>query len=409
MFCFVLSAYGQDKTELLLKEILKDISEQHKVTFNYIDEEIALYKIIPPTKSSSLEKKLQYITLKTNLEFKFIASNYISVINNQNLDHALCGYILDSETKETIADVTLKASNLPYFTTTNEKGYFEFSQKEIFNIEVSHLGYTKIEFSSTELNKVSCPTFYLQTVINELEPILAEVYLTKGIIKKKEGYIEISPKKIGLLPGLVEPDVFLTLQQAPGINNPDENIHNTSVRGGTHDQNLMEWNGIKLFHTAHFFGLISALNPNLAHNIKLYKNGTPSNYGNGVSSSIIISTHADSIENTKTSVGVNFLNADFYSKFKIAKKATLEISGRRSYTDLLTMPTYSNYLNKIFQNTAVNNTNNNEDINYSTNENFYFYDFSAQYHQQIKDKSNLYIDVIGIDNFLELNQTKIEK
>lgn len=408
LFCFVFSTYAQDKTELLLKEILSNLSIQHNVTFNYIDEEITLYKIVPPKSTLSLENKLEYITLKTNLEFKFISANYISIINNQNLDHALCGYILDFETKEPIADATLKATDLPYYTTTNEKGYFEFSQKEIFNIEVSHLGYTKIEFSSIDLNKVSCPTFYLKTTINELEPIVAEVYLTKGIIKKKEGYIEISPKKIGLLPGLVEPDVFLTLQQAPGINNQDENIHNTSVRGGTHDQNLMEWNGIKLFHTAHFFGLISALNPNLAHNIKLYKNGTPANYGNGVSSSIIISTHADSIESTKASVGINFLNADFYSKFKIAEKATLEISGRRAYTDFISMPTYSNYLNKIFQNTAVLNTNNNEGINYSTNENFYFYDFSAQYHQQIKDKSNLYIDVIGINNFLELNQTTIE-
>lgn len=408
IFCFVLSVQSQNKTELLLKEILTNISDQHEVTFNYIDEEIVLYKIIPPEKGLSLENKLQYITLKTNLEFKFIASNYISVVNNQRLDHSLCGYILDAETKEPIADVVLKATDLPYYTTTNVQGYFQFEQKEIFNIEVSHLGYNKIEFSSTELNKVSCPKFYLKTAINELEPIVAEVYLTKGIVKKKEGYIEISPKEIGLLPGLVEPDVFLTLQQAPGINNQDENIHNTSVRGGTHDQNLIEWNGIKLFHTAHFFGLISALNPNLAHNIKLYKNGTPANYGNGVSSSIIISTHADSIENTKASVGINFLNADFYSKFKIAKKASLEISGRRAYTDLLTMPTYTSYLDKIFQNTAVNNTTNSENINYTNDENFYFYDFSGQYHQQIKDKSNLYIDVIGIHNLLELNQTKTE-
>lgn len=406
--CFVLNSFAQNKTALSLKAILENISHQHQVTFNYIEEEIVLYKLIPPNETDNLEAKLDYISDKTKLEFKFISESYIAVVNNQKLDHLLCGYILDKETNEPIQFATLISADKKHYATTNEKGYFEFQQKEIFDIEVSHLGYQNIHFSSTKLNKINCPTFYLQHQINELAPFIVQVYLAKGISRKKEGYIEINPKNSGLLPGLVEPDVFLTIQQAPGINNQDENIHNTSVRGGTHDQNLIEWNGIKLFHTAHFFGLISALNPNLAHKIKFYKNGTPANYGNGVSSSIIISTHSDSIENTKASVGVNFLNADFYSKFKIAKKASLEVSARRAYTDFISLPTYSNYINKIFQNTAVNNAANNENIVYSTDENFYFYDFSTQYHQQIKEKSNLYIDIIGIHNQLDLNQTKTE-
>ena len=63
------------------------------------------------------------------------------------------------------------------------------------------------------------------------------------------------------------------MQQIPGVYSADQTISNINVRSGTHDQNLFLWNGIRLFQTGHFFGLISSLNPNLAHTISISKNG----------------------------------------------------------------------------------------------------------------------------------------
>jgi len=97
---------------------------------------------------------------------------------------------------------------------------------------------------------------------------------------------------MGILPGVIEPDVLQTLQQIPGINSSDESVSSLNVRGGTHDQNLFIWNGIKMYQTGHFFGLLSAFNPNLANTISLSKNGTSAFYGESVSSVVDLSSNS---------------------------------------------------------------------------------------------------------------------
>ena len=409
LFVFVLPLRAQDKgNAVLLKTIFENISKKHQVSFNYIEEEIAVFKLVPPSNSLTLQEKLNYITEKTKLKFEFISKKYISVINNQKLDKPLCGFLLDEETKEPIIGAFLQITATNSTAITNDLGYFELNVKSANDIEISHLNYKTKLVQSTFLYVENCPKIYLKSIINDLEPVVTTVYLTKGITKRKDGTFEIKPKKIGQLPGLTEPDVFQTMQQIPGINATDENISNTSVRGGTHDQNLFLWNGIRLYQTGHFFGLISSLNPNLAHKINIAKNGTSAFYGDGVSSSVLISTHTDSIENTRGAIGLNLINADFYTKVKASKKSNIEISGRRSYTDLVTSPTYTNYFNKIFQNTIVTNYFDNQNIKYNSDEDFYFYDFTAQYHQKIKRKTDLFIDILSISNVLDVLQTKTE-
>lgn len=409
LFVFVLPLRAQDKgNAVLLKTIFENISKKHQVSFNYIEEEIAVFKLVPPSNSLTLQEKLNYITEKTKLKFEFISKKYISVINNQKLDKPLCGFLLDEETKEPIIGAFLQITATNSTAITNDLGYFELNVKSANDIEISHLNYKTKLVQSTFLYVENCPKIYLKSIINDLEPVVTTVYLTKGITKRKDGTFEIKPKKIGQLPGLTEPDVFQTMQQIPGINATDENISNTSVRGGTHDQNLFLWNRIRLYQTGHFFGLISSLNPNLAHKINIAKNGTSAFYGDGVSSSVLISTHTDSIENTRGAIGLNLINADFYTKVKTSKKSNIEISGRRSYTDLVTSPTYTNYFNKIFQNTIVTNYFDNQNIKYNSDEDFYFYDFTAQYHQKIKRKTDLFIDILSISNVLDVLQTKTE-
>lgn len=409
LFVFVLPLRAQNKDKaIVLKNIFENISKKHNVNFNFIEEEIAVFKLIPPANSFTLQEKLNYISEKTQLKFKFISEKYISVINNQKLDKPLCGYLLDEETKEPIQNATLLVTGTNTYTITNENGFFELKTKSANTIEISHLNYKSELIQSSFLYVENCPKLYLKNITTALDNVIAQTYLTKGITKKSNGTYEIKPKKIGQLPGLTEPDVFQTMQQIPGINATDESISNTSVRGGTHDQNLFLWNGIRLYQTGHFFGLISSLNPNLAHKINIAKNGTSAFYGDGVSSSVLISTHADSIENTKGAIGINLINADFYTKVKTSNKSNIEISGRRSYTDLVTSPTYTNYFNKIFQNTIVTNYFDNQNIKYNSNEDFYFYDFTAQYHQKIKQKTDLFVDILSISNILDVLQTKTE-
>ena len=238
----------------------------------------------------------------------------------------------------------------------------------------------------------------------DLNEIVIANFLTSGISKKKYGNFEIKPEKFGILPGLTEPDVLQTMQQIPGIYSTDESISNLNVRGGTHDQNLFLWNGIRMFQTGHFFGLISAFNPALAHTISISKNGSSAQYGESVSSVVDISTHEQTIGESRFGVGANLISADFFAKIKASKKASFVVSARRSYTDLTDTPTYKTYYNRMFQNTIVTRVDNNQVVNYRTDENFFFYDFTLQYRQKIGQKHEFFIDGIGISNKLDIRQ-----
>lgn len=407
-FVFALSSYSQSEDKaILLKLVLEAIEKKHNVNINYIEEEIAIFKIVPPEEKLSLDQKLNYISKKTKLEFKFVTDTYISIINNKNLDKPLCGYLLDASTQLPIESATVSIRKLNYSVISNEKGYFEFDLKTANDIEISHLNYEKKSIASIDLYKENCPNLYLQPKEYQLDEVITTVYLAKGISKKVDGSFEIKPKKFGLLPGLTEPDVFQTMLQLPGVMSVDETISNINVRGGTHDQNLFLWNGIRLFQTGHFYGLISVLNPNLAQKVTINKNGSSAFLGEGVSSTVNITTNSDVTKNN-SSIGVNMINVDFNTFIKTSKKSSLELSGRRSLTDLWTSPTYKSYLNRVFQNTVVTTLSDNANIKYETDENFYFYDATLKFHQKIKEKTNLIFNLITIANHLDLDQSKFE-
>lgn len=404
-FFLFLFAHAQQEMEVLpLKLILDEISAKNNIKFNYIDQELVIYLLAPPKAELSLSEKISYIKSKTGLKIKQISKNYYSIYNNQKLDKPLCGYLFNNEMEIPIENATIKVLESDITVFSNEKGYFELPLVTANSIEISHLNFEKKTITPTELYVLDCPKIKLIPIIQKLEEVITHRYLTTGIYKNGDGSIEIKPRKFGILPGLIEPDVLQTLQQIPGINSVDETASTINVRGGTHDQNLFLWNGIRMFQTGHFFGMISAFNSSLAQTITITKNGSSAFFDESVSSVIDISSHFKTLEKSSNSISTNLISGEFFTKIKASEKANFSFSGRRSFTDFFSSPTYKNYRNKVFQNTVVTNLNNKQTVDVKTDEVFYFYDFTAQYQQKIGIKSELLIASIIIKNSLFLNQ-----
>ena len=238
------------------------------------------------------------------------------------------------------------------------------------------------------------------TTIQLLDEITVSNYLTRGITLKSNGTTQIKPQGFGILPGLIEPDVIQTIQALPAIQSSDERISNLNVRGGTNDQNLLLWDGIKMYQSGHFFGLISAFNPYLTKDVIVSKNGSSAAYGDGVSS-VIDMRSANQIDLSNTSgAGINLINGDAYFKGALNEKMGLQLSARRSLTDVFSTPTYDSYFKRIFQDTDLTNSN-----TISQNERFYFYDLSAKLLYDISDKDNIRINVLNIYNNLNYDES----
>ncbi|TXG39837.1 TonB-dependent receptor plug domain-containing protein [Seonamhaeicola maritimus] len=236
--------------------------------------------------------------------------------------------------------------------------------------------------------------------IQNLEEVIVSNYLTTGLTKLNDGSISIKPETFGILPGLIEPDVLQTIQALPGVLSTDETVSNINVRGGTHDQNLLLWDGIKMYQSGHFFGLISAFNPFITKQINVYKNGTSAKYGDGISS-IIDMRLPDDIDNEfKSGLGFNMINADGYAKIPLSDKTELQLSTRRSVTDLIETTTYNQYFKRIFEDSDFDNNRN----SISQNETFYFYDVTAKFLYDITENDKLRINFFNVNNHFDYDE-----
>jgi hypothetical protein len=73
----------------------------------------------------------------------------------------------------------------------------------------------------------------------------------------------------------------------------------------------------------------------------------------------------------------------------------LDISARRSITDVINTPTFSNYYQRSFQDTEISANS----ADKSTNSDFYFYDYTAKLLFDLNDKHS-FRAIIGINNDL---------
>ena len=239
-----------------------------------------------------------------------------------------------------------------------------------------------------------------------LPEVIVPSYIVKGISKLNNGSFEIDFSEFSLLPGLIETDVLRSIQAFPGIQSVNENVSNISIRGGSHDQNLILWDGIKMYQSGHFFGLISMYNPQITQQVLLLKNGSDASYTDGVSGSISMRTDTEVNNHFKGNIGVNFIDANGFADIPIGKKSSVQVALRKSINDFIETPAYSNFFEKISEDTEVQNSMN--EIK-NSNKGFDFYDASLRWIYNMSDKETLRINFINVGNVLEFDENTADE
>lgn len=237
-----------------------------------------------------------------------------------------------------------------------------------------------------------------------LSEVVLSKYIVKGINKLSDGSYEIDFSKFDILPGLIDADVLQAAQAFPGILSINETVSNISIRGGTHDQNLILWDGIKMYQSGHFFGLISMFNPQITQQVNVLKNGTNATLTDGVSGTISMETSSEINDEFNGSLGLNFIDANGFADVPLGKKSSLQFAARKSISDFTQTPTYTNYFKRIAQNTEVE-TNATDILN--SDQEFDFYDTSLRWIYNISDKDQLQVNFLNANNQLRFNENSI--
>lgn len=406
VFLLFFSTVGtaQQKEKLSLYKILTGLERRFDIVFTYADDNIAGISIVPPSETSNLATILHYLQQSTTLVFQQLNERFIAISKTQPQSMDICGLLNYSDTGEAVAGASIQSGN--NFSISNENGYFSLKGVSNDTLHVRFMGYQSVHIPVKEFLGNPCKKIILQPELTTLQSVFVSDFIAEGINKKLDGALLIDATTLGMLPGLTEPDVLQTIQTLPGIQSINETISDINVRGGTNDQNLILWDGIRMYHSGHFFGLISAFNPYLTEKVTLVKNGSSAYSGEGVSSTIDIRTDDELSENFSAGAGINMINADVLGKIALSGKATLHIAGRRSLADFVRTPTYNQYFIRAFRNSDVANSAGVDSL-VDQNQRFNFYDTSMKFLYDITPRDKLRVSFLNVKNKIAFEENAL--
>ena len=400
----LLGFYGNSQEgdgKIPLATVLGELQERYRYNFNYAHDIVEDIKIVSPPKDLNIQEVLEYLKRESGLNYTILGNNIVSVNRKSTL--RLCGYLKDIESQEPLIGATILGDKNS--TISNEEGYFELDVlHENEEVEIRYLGYNSIRRAVKYFKSENCAPLFLISQEEVLSEVILSSYIVNGIQKINDGSFTIDFSRFSILPGLVDTDVLFSMQFFPGVQSIDETVSNINIRGGTHDQNLILWDGIKMYQSGNFFGLISLFNPQITQKASLIKNGAEASYTDGVSG--IISMESDRQINSQLngSLGMSFLDINGFTDIPIGENSSLQIAARKSINDLLTTPTYTEYFDRISQETEVVN---NSEIILNSDQEFDFYDTSLRWLYRISDKDEIQLNFINTSNKLVFNENAI--
>lgn len=406
VFCaFVGKSVAQETEETTLLAYLETLEKEHKVRFSYVREEIADITIKPPSEENiSITHILSYLRKHTPFAYNRINERYITVTSRKHAKY-VCGRVIDFVTGFPLEGASVVSEDGTFSTITDGGGVFYVPpQKKDKQFTVSFVGYAPMRKNTTDL-AFECTELAMVPFVSELETVVIENIFTRGITKNLDGSVLLSTDHFGLLPGQVENDVLQISQALPGVESVDETISNINIRGGRHDENLLLWEDIKMYQSGHFFGLISAFNPDITKKVTLYKNGTNIRYGEGVSGVLDMRSKNTISPSTVAGIGFNLINGNGFLDLPISKKVGIQIAARKSVNQLWESPVYKNYSKRIFQDSKITTVANSQNsVPISADKDFGFFDISAKLLWDMSEKDKVRTSFLAIDNTLDFTE-----
>lgn len=395
------SVFSQKGDSVRLKEQLHEIERIHAVKFSYLEELIADQFLLEVGAGIiALDSVILLLEGRTKLKFEQVDDGqYIVVRDFKDTDRVTIYGKVVNEKGMPIEDALIQANGTSG-AITDKNGLFRIANLAYAEIvTISHLGFDKKVFSASKLLSPEYKTISLKSNLSFIGEYVLEDYSLGGITKVQNKLI-FNPEQLKLVPGWVEPDIMQAIQLSPGVSTPFESSSNLYIRGSSPDQNLVLWNGIKTYDQSHFFGAISAFNPIVPQSVEFIKSGAEPAYGDRVAGVIDIKTNSELSDNVYGSAGLSMLSGDVYMEGPVVKeKLAVSFSARRSYSDIVETPTYTQFAKRAFQNTKIllQDTTDGD----SRDNQFFFDDLSASILFEPNDKQSFRFNTMLTENELD--------
>lgn len=362
------SANNQEYNNMLIEDILDDLSRYYNIdiviidasNLNYrIDEDLSgldlgqsLRELLDGTGYFFLEIDQKVYVLQSDLFSEFILKKVSANITNKEIIEGvknirpstlerktldIRGKVLDETNNEAVSGVRVFNSITKEGAVSQIDGSFELKGYLGLN-SIKVVGYG---FSDQRLDVKLVEDTSLVIKLSPDIMVIDEVVVTGANLKSKinqplPGLEKMNIKQIEELPTFMgEVDVVKSIIALPGVNSVGEGAGGFNVRGGNVDENLLVYDGIPLFNSSHLFGFFSVFNPESIESFELYKGGFPARYGGRSSSVLDVKSKKGDFESYKITGGIGVVTGKLGFDGPIVKNfLSTKIDVRKSYSSL---------------------------------------------------------------------------
>lgn len=338
-----------------LRKALQQIQRQTGRSIIYSDALVKDIRVSYQCKGLPWKEGLTGVLANAPLAFVEVDGGFIVIIPKPEQrpppqEIVIEGFVRDAETKEGLPFANVVVGGSQAGAATDGDGYFRlaFRDPEAQTLVVNYIGYTpkSVPIDSIEPGQPIAILIAMQRY--EMGGLTVRAERPSPLtIAQQPNLLRMRPADPALLGGLGDGDVFRALQLLPGVGDDSGPTSYAYIRGGTPEQTLVMLDGMKLYHTHHFFGFQSTFNPQTIDQVEVYKGGYPARYGGRAIGVIDLSAKAVSLPGPQASVHLDMLRMGGTVRLPVGRRGGLSVAYRRSLGDVLESPIYRGMIDAV--------------------------------------------------------------
>jgi len=246
--------------------------------------------------------------------------------------YSVHGKITDQRTKKGIKKIPITVLPFNRTVNTDRNGAFLFNMPAgKYTFVLDEYPFVKREVT-LNVQSDTTVTIELHTLPGTLYLEEVEVISSRPATEKPAAMEQIDGRQLKTIPTLIgERDILKAFALTSGVTSSSEGAADMQVRGGLHGQNLYMLDGIPLYSTEHFFGIVSVYNPTIIKSAKLYKSDFPAEYGGKISSVVNVETEDANFKKYSGELEAGILTSKLALNIPLVKdKVALSVAGRLS-------------------------------------------------------------------------------
>lgn len=384
-----------------LNQVLTDLRDQYGLQLTFDDIALSAYKISSAETFNNPDLALSY--LLNDLPFTFEYKNGVYVIYpvkttrliSENKWYKISGIVLARDTKEPLPFASLIIDGKS--TLSDQYGRFSIQTLNATSkkVSVSYLGYFILDTTIVPSIPVVFNLNPNLVKLNEVSVIGLNKKYDCSVIGDEAGTIKLNPLVARSLPGFGDNSVYSFLRLMPGIIASGENADGLSIWGSNADQNIILFDGFRIFNMQQFYEHIGTVNPLLIKDIEVYKGGFGAEYGHCSGSMLNLTGFNGSCKKTNITLNINNTTLNALVEIPIKNTSTLTFAARKTYYNVFQKFKYSGeeWIEDYYE----------DSIRYTLiKEKFYplyrFYDFNLKFAGTTSSNSNFHISALYSDD-----------